>query len=89
MAKQTANSAKQDETVKQDETKNCSDAKVKVVMKTPMAGIGIDWPVNSEQELSPLSAYNLVNSGNAKYATKEDETASLAAFSAVKDVENA
>jgi hypothetical protein len=83
MAKQSAAAAKQ------TDVKTGEKSKVKVVMTTPMAGIGIDWPVDSEQELSPLSAYNLVKSGNAKYATKEDETASLAAFSAVKDVENA
>lgn len=83
MAKQSAAAAKQ------TDVKTGEESKVKVVMTTPMAGIGIDWPVDSKQELSPLSAYNLVTSGNAKYATKEDETASLAAFSAIKDVENA
>lgn len=39
---------------------------VVVVMLQPMAGVGIDWPVGSEQSLSSDEADRLVAAGLAK-----------------------
>lgn len=53
-----------------------------VVMTVPMAGIGIDWAVNSEQQLAPMSAYRLVTAGNARYKSPADAELAQSAFEA-------
>ncbi|MDP2715535.1 hypothetical protein [Rheinheimera sp.] len=56
--------------------------KCTVVMTVPMAGIGIDWAVNSEQHLAPMSAYRLVNAGNARYKSPADAELAQSAYEA-------
>jgi hypothetical protein len=56
--------------------------KCMVVMTVPMAGIGINWAVNSEQHLAPMSAYRLVNAGNARYKSPADAELAQSAFEA-------
>ena len=56
--------------------------KCTVVMTVPMAGIGLDWAVNSEQQLSPISAYRLVSAGNARYKSPTDAELAKSTFDA-------
>ncbi|MEO3879275.1 hypothetical protein [Rheinheimera fenheensis] len=51
-------------------------------MTVPMAGISIDWAVNSEQQLAPMSAYRLVAAGNARYKSPADAELAQSAFEA-------
>lgn len=62
---------------------------VTVLMTVPMAGIGIDWAVNSEQQLAPMSAYRLVTAGNARYKSQADAELAQGAFTAEQEAAEA
>lgn len=63
-------------------SENQKSGKCTVVMTVPMAGIGLDWAVNSEQQLAPISAYRLVSVGNARYKSPADAELAKSAFDA-------